>query len=94
MEERLAQQRVEHKQKMNLMSALITERFAAQMAAYKAHFCLLEGSTIVSSEPEVTTACHIDRSSVDSTQGNNQVIFFYYHLIRRSFSVNKYLDNE
>jgi hypothetical protein len=73
------------------------------MAAYDAHFCSLKGSTLVSLEPKVTTkrivhdlgslARWIVRSSADNTQGNNQVIF-YYHLIRPSFSVNKYHDHE
>jgi hypothetical protein len=55
------------------------------METYKAGFCWLKGSTVVSSEPEVTNerdvhdlgslARHIVRSSADSTQGNNQIIF-------------------
>jgi hypothetical protein len=71
---------------MDAMSATITERFAAQMAAYMARFHSLEGSKVVSSESKVTTervvhdlgssAYNIVRSSADSTQGNNQVIFF------------------
>ena len=107
MEERLAQQRdemrEEHKQQMKAMNTVITKQFAAQMAAYEARFRSLELSTLVSSEPEVTTkrvvpdlgspARHIVRSSANSTQGNNQVIF-YYHLIRQSSGVNKYHDNE
>jgi hypothetical protein len=96
MEERLAQQREEmrdehkqqreeimeeHKQLMEAMNAVITERFAAQMVAYEARFRSLEGSTLVSLEPEVTTervvqdlgspACRIVKSSANSTQGNN-----------------------
>ncbi|KAE7998066.1 hypothetical protein FH972_002644 [Carpinus fangiana] len=75
MEDRLAQQ-------MDAMSAALIEQFAAQMVAYEARFCLLEGSTVVSSEPEVTTeravrdlgspACHIVGSSADSTQDDDQ----------------------
>jgi hypothetical protein len=81
MEKRLAQQRVEHRQQMDAMSAAITEQFAAQMAAHEARFHSLEGSTVVISEPEVTTekavhnlgssARHIVRLSTNSTQGNN-----------------------
>ncbi|KAE8124896.1 hypothetical protein FH972_019739 [Carpinus fangiana] len=69
----LTQQREEHRLDMDA----ITRRFAAQMAAYDAHFQSLEGGTVVSSEPEVTTertvhdlgspARSIVRSSTDST---------------------------
>jgi hypothetical protein len=62
---------------MDAMSAAITERFATQMAAYEARIHSHEGSTVVSSEPEVTTkrvvhdlgspARHIVRSSTNST---------------------------
>ena len=78
-------------------------QMAAQMVGYKAYFRSLEGSTLVSSKLKVTPkrvvhnlespTRHIIRSFADSTQGNNQVIF-YYHLIRRSSSVNKYHDNK
>jgi hypothetical protein len=60
-------------------------RFAAQMVAYEARFRSLEGGTDISFEPEVTTkrtvhdlrslARPIVRSSINSTHGNNQVIF-------------------
>ena len=75
MKERLAQQRVKHKQEMDVMSAFITKRFVVQMMAYGARFRSLEESTVVSSEPEVATAHRIDRSPTDSTQGNNLVNF-------------------
>ena len=80
MEERFDQQRQEHKLDMDAMA----KRFAVQMAAYEARFRSLEGGTVVSSEPEVTTertvhdlgspARPIVRSSIDSTHGNKQVI--------------------
>jgi hypothetical protein len=85
MEECLAQEGVEHRLQMDAMSAAITKQFTAQMVAYKARFCSLKESTVVSSKPEVTTeravhdlgsfARHIVRSSTDSIQGNNQIIF-------------------
>ena len=50
MEERLAQQREDHRLDMDA----ITRRFTAQMAAYDARFQSLKGGTVVSSEPEVT----------------------------------------
>jgi hypothetical protein len=91
MEERLAQQREEHKLDMDE----ITRRFVAQMTAYNARFQSLEGSIVVSSEPEVTTertvhdlgspARPIVRSFTNSTHGNNQVIFLLsfscYHFV-------------
>ena len=59
MKEHLAQQRKEirkeHKQQIEAMNIVITERFAIQMATYKCHFRLLKGSTFVSSELKVTT---------------------------------------
>jgi hypothetical protein len=93
MGERLAQQREEMEgrvaQQMGAMSAVLTERFAAHMAAYEARFRSLEGSTVVSSDPEVTTkgvvhdlgslARRIIRSSANSTQGNNQVILLSFN---------------
>jgi hypothetical protein len=92
MEERLAQQREEHRLDIDA----ITRRLAAQMAAYNANFRSLEGGTIVNSEPEVTTertthdlgspALPIVRSSADSTHGNNQVIFYYHSLIIISYN--------
>jgi hypothetical protein len=45
---------------MDAMSAMITERFAAQMAAYETHFRSLEGSIVVNSEPKVTTERAVD----------------------------------
>ncbi|KAE8076363.1 hypothetical protein FH972_015019 [Carpinus fangiana] len=73
MEVRFAQQREEHRLDMDA----ITRRFAAQLAGYDARFRSLEGGTLVSSEPEVTTertvhdlgspARPIVRSSTDST---------------------------
>jgi hypothetical protein len=91
MEDRLARQREEHRLDIDA----INRRFIAQMEAYDARFRSLEGGTFVSSEPEVTTertahdlgspARPIVRSSVDSTHGNNQVIFLlsfsYYHFV-------------
>jgi hypothetical protein len=93
MEERLAQQREEMErrfaQQMDAMSAALTKWFAAQMVAYEARFHSIEGSTVVSSEPEVTTeravhdlgspACRIIKSSADSIQGNNQVILLSFN---------------
>jgi hypothetical protein len=74
---------------MDAMSVAITKRFAAQMTAYEACFRSLEGSTVFSSDLEVITeravhdlgspACHIVRSSADSTQGNNQVILLSFN---------------
>ena len=81
MEEHFAQQRDEHRLDMEA----ITKQFAAQMVAYDTRFWSLKGTTVINLEPEVTTergvhdlgspARPIVRSSVDSTQGNNQVIF-------------------
>jgi hypothetical protein len=55
------------------------------MTTYEARFHTLEGSRVVTSEPEVTNkrvlhdlgspGCLIVRSSIDSTQGNN-ILFF------------------
>jgi hypothetical protein len=70
-------------------------RFATQMMAYEARFRSLEGCTDINFELEVTTkrtvhdlrspARPIVRSSINSTHGNNQVIFLlsfpYYHLV-------------
>jgi hypothetical protein len=74
---------------MDTMSVALTEQFAAQMAAYEARCRSLEGSTVVSSEPEVTTeravhdlgspAHRIVRSSADSIQGNYQVILLSFN---------------
>ena len=81
MEERFVQQREQHKLDIDA----ITRRFATHMVAYDARFRSLEGGTVVRSESEVTiertvydlgSPTHpIVRSSADSTQGNNQVIF-------------------
>jgi hypothetical protein len=55
MDEMLAQQREEHKQQMDVITAVITTQVVVQMAAYEARIHVLEGSRQVGIEPEVTT---------------------------------------